>query len=120
VYVIRVLRRIFGLMRDKVTGSWRSLYSEEFHDLYASPNIARVMRWAEHVACLGEMRNVYKILLGKPEGKRLLGRCRHRLWDNITMDLREIGWEDVDRMHVAHDTDQLWALGNNVMNLQVP
>jgi hypothetical protein len=83
VFQNRMLMRISGPKRDEVTGGWRKLHNEEFHSLYSSPDIIRViksrrMRWGGHVVCLGEMRNVYIILVGMPEGKRLLGRSRHR------------------------------------------
>jgi len=96
VFKNRVLRRIFGSNRDKVTEEWRKLHNEELHDLYCSPNIVRVnkswrMRWAGHVACMGERRGVYRVLVGKPEGKRPLGRPRCRWEDNIKMDLQEVG-----------------------------
>jgi hypothetical protein len=88
----RVLRRIFGPRRDEVTGEWRKLHNEELNDLYFSPNIFQVikstrMRWVEHVAHMGKRRGVYRVLVGKPEGKRPLGRPRHRWEDNIMMDL---------------------------------
>jgi hypothetical protein len=78
-----VLRRIFGPKRDEVTGGWRKLHNEELHNLYSSPNIIRViksrrMRWAGNLARMREKRNPYKILVGKPEGKRLLGRPKRR------------------------------------------
>jgi hypothetical protein len=84
-----------------LTGEWRKLHSEELHILYSSPNIirqikSRRMRWAGHVARMGKGRNVYRVLMGKPEGKRPLGRPRHRWKDGIRMDLREIGWGSVD------------------------
>jgi len=96
VFVNRVLRRVFGPKRDEVTGEWRKLYNEELSDLYPSPRIVRViksrrMRWAGHVARIGEKRGVYRVLVGKPEGKRLRGRPRRRCEDNITMDLQEVG-----------------------------
>jgi hypothetical protein len=96
VFENRVLRRIFGPKRNVVTGEWRKLYNKELHILYSSTNIirqfkARRMRWAGHVARMGEGRNVYKGLVGKPEGKRPLGRLRHRWKDEIRMDLMEIG-----------------------------
>jgi len=96
VFENRVLRRIFGPRRDEVTGEWRKLHSEELHNLYSSPNIirqikSRRMRWVGHVARMGEERKVYKVLVGKPKGKRPLGRPRHRWEDGIRMDLREIG-----------------------------
>jgi hypothetical protein len=79
----RILSRIFGPKRDEVTGEWRNLQSEELRNLYAFPNIirqikSRRMRWAGHVACMGEERKVYKVSVGKPEGKRPLGRQRRR------------------------------------------
>jgi hypothetical protein len=86
------LRRIFGPKKDGVTGGWRKLHNEELHNLYSSPSIirnikSRRMRWAGHVARMGEKRNVYRLLVGKPEGKRPLGRPRRRWMDNIKMDL---------------------------------
>jgi hypothetical protein len=82
---LRVLRRIFGPMRGEVMGGWRELHNEELHNLYSSPNIIRIiksrrMRWAGHVARIGEKRNAYRILVGKPEGKRPLGRPRRGGW----------------------------------------
>jgi len=95
VFEHRVLRVIFGLRRDEVTGEWRKLHNEELNDLYCSPNIVRVIksrikRWA-HVAHMEERRGIYRVLVGKPEGKRPLGRPRHRWEDNIKMDLQEVG-----------------------------
>ena len=89
------MRRIFGRKRDGVTGEWRKLHNEELNDLYCSPNIVRIiksrkMRWAGHVTCMGEGRVVHKVLVGKPEGKRPLGRPRRRWEDNIKMDLQEM------------------------------
>ena len=91
-----VLKRIFGPRRDEVMGEWRRLHNEELNDLYSSPNIVRViksrrMRWAAYVARMGEERGVYRVLLGKPEGKRPLGRPRRRWVDNIRTDLQEVG-----------------------------
>jgi hypothetical protein len=96
VFENRVLRRIFGPTRDEVTGEWRKLHSGELHNLYSSPDIirqvkSRRMRWAGHVARMGKGRNVYRVLVGKPEGKRPLGRPRCRWEDGIKMDLEEIG-----------------------------
>ena len=90
-----VLRRVIGPKRDEVTGDWRKLHNEELRDLYSLPNIAwvvksRRMRWAGHVARMGEWRGVYGVLVGKPEGKRPLGRPRRR-WEDIKMNLREVG-----------------------------
>ena len=95
VTVNRVLRRIFGSKRDEVTREWRKLHNEELNDLYCSPNIVRViksriMRWAGHVERMRERRSVYRILVGKPEGKRPLGRPRRRWADNIKMDRQEV------------------------------
>jgi hypothetical protein len=95
VFENRVLRRIFGLRRNEVTGDWRTLHNVELHNLYSSPNIIRMiksrrMRWAGHVARMGET-NSYRILVGKPEGKSPLGRSRRRWVDNIKLDLRETG-----------------------------
>jgi hypothetical protein len=91
----RVLRRIFWSKKDEVTGEWRKLHNEELKNLYCSPNIVRViksrrMRWTGHVARMGESRGVYRDLVGKPEGKRLLGRTRRRWEDNIKMYLQEV------------------------------
>jgi hypothetical protein len=106
VFENRVLRRIFGPKRDEVTGEWRKLHSGELHNLYSSPDIirqikSRRMRWAGHVARIGEGRNMYKVLVGKPEGKRPLERPRHRWEDGIKMDLEEIGWGGVEWIHLA-------------------
>jgi len=95
VFENMVLRRIFGQRRDEVTGEWRRLHNEELNDLYSSPNIVRViksgrMRWAGYVARMGEERGKCRVLLGKPEGKRPLGRPRRRWVDNIRMDLQEV------------------------------
>jgi hypothetical protein len=97
VFENRVLRRIFGPKRNEVTGEWRELHNEELHNLYSSPDIirqvkSRIMRWAEHVTCMRQERKVYKILVGKPEGKKPLGRPRRRWEEGIKMDLRDIGW----------------------------
>jgi hypothetical protein len=124
VFENRVLVRIFGPKRDEVTGGWRKLQNEELHGLYSSPDIVRVikarrMRWAWHVARMGEVRGAYNILVGRPEDRRPLGRSRHRSEDNIKMDLREIGFGDVDWVHLARDRDTWRALVNTVMNFQV-
>jgi hypothetical protein len=92
VFENRVLKRIFGPKRDEVTGEWRRLHNEELNDLYSSPNIIRMiklrrMSWAGHVACMGEGRGAYRILVGRP-----LGRPRCRWKDNIKTDLQEVGW----------------------------
>jgi hypothetical protein len=120
-----VLRRIFGPKRDEVTGDWRKLHNEELHNLYSSPIIIRVvksmrMRWERHVARMEAKRNAYRILVGKPEGKRPLGRPRRRWVENITLDLRGTGWDDMDWINLAQDKDQWRALVSTIMNLQVP
>jgi len=120
-----VLRRIFGPGRDEVTGEWRRLHYEELNDLYSSPNIVRViksrkMRWAGHVARMGEERGAYRVLVGKPEGKRPLGRPRRRWADNSRMDLQEVGCGYVDWIGLAQDRDRWRTLVSAVMNLRVP
>ena len=120
-----MLRRIFGPKRDVVTGEWRKLHNEELKDLYSSPNIVRVMksrrmRWAGHVAGMKEGRGVHKVLVGKPEGKRPLGRRRRRWDDNIKMDLEEVGRGCGDWMELADDRDRWRALVSTVMNFGVP
>jgi hypothetical protein len=120
----RALKRIFGPKRDEVTGEWIKLHNEELHILYSSPNIirkikSRRMRWAGHVARMGEERKVYRVLMGKPEGKRPLGRLRRRWKNGIRMDLREIGWGSVEWIQLARDMDRWRALVNTVMNLRV-
>jgi len=124
VFEYRVLRRIFGAKRDEVTGEWRKLHNEELNDLYCAPNIVRVvisrrMRWAGHVARMGERRGAYRVFVGKPEGKRPLGRPRHRWEDNIKMDLQK--WDaGMDWIELAQDRDRWRALVNAVMKLRVP
>jgi hypothetical protein len=125
VYENRVLRRIFGPTRDEVTGVWRKMHNVELHGLYSSPSIVRVikarrMRWAGHVARMEDVRGAYNILVGRPEGRRPLGRPRHRWEDNINMNLREIGFGNVDWSHLDHDRDRWRAVVNTVMNLRVP
>jgi hypothetical protein len=121
VFENRVLRRIFGLKRDEVTGEWKKLHSGELHNLYSSPDIfrqikSRRMRWAGHVARMGEGRNVYRVLVGKPEGKKHL---QVQGVDEIKMDLREIGCGGVEWSHLAQDGDRWRTLLNAVMNLRV-
>jgi hypothetical protein len=108
-----------------VTGGWRKLHDEELHNFYFSPNIIRIiksrrMRWAGHVARMGEKRNVYRLLVGKLEGKRPLGRPRRRWIDSIKKDLLEIGLSVVDWIGLAQDRYRWRALVNSVMNLWVP
>ena len=125
VFENMVLRRILGPRRDEVTGEWRRLHNEELNDLYSSPNIVRViklrrMRWAGHVARIGEVRVVYRVLVGKPEGRRPLGRPRRRWVDNIRMDLQEVGCGYMDWIRLAQDRDRWRTLVSAVMNLRVP
>jgi hypothetical protein len=101
------------------------LHNDEFHSLYSSPNIVRViksrrMRWAGHEARMGEGRDVYRILIGIPEGKRPLGRPRRRWENNIKMDLREIGLDGANWRQLAQDRVQRRAFADTVMNLRVP
>jgi hypothetical protein len=124
VFENRVLRGIFGNKGDEVTGEWRKLHSGELHNLYSSSDVirqikSRRMRWAGHVARMGEGRNVYRVLVGKPEGKRPLERPRLRWEDGIKMDLRETGWGGVEWIHLAQDRDTWRAVVNAVMNLRV-
>jgi hypothetical protein len=126
VFEKRVLRTIFGPKRDEVTGDWRKLHNEGLHNLYSSPNIItyndQVKEDEMGRACStnGENWNAYRILVGKPEGKRPLGRPRRRWVYNIKIDLSETGWDDVDWIHLAQDRDQWRAFVNTVMNLWVP
>ena len=125
VFENRVLRRLFGPRRDEVTREWRRLHNEELNDLYSSPNIVRAiksrrMRWAGHVARMGEERGVYRVFVGKPERRRPLGRPRRRWVDNIRMDLLEAGCGYMDWIGLAQDRDRWRALVNAVMNLRVP
>jgi hypothetical protein len=93
---------------------------EKFSTIQCTESLFPHIKWAGHVARMGETRNAYKIFLGKPEGKRPLGRPRRRWMDNIKMDLREIGWDGVDWMDMAQDRNQWRALVNMVLNLRVP
>ena len=125
VFENKVLRKIFGTKRDEVTRKWRKLHNEELNNLYTSPNIVRViksrrMRWAGHVARMGEGRCVNMVLVRKPEGRRPLWRPRHRWEDNIRMALQEVGCGCVDWMELAQDKDRWRALVSAVMNLRVP
>jgi hypothetical protein len=123
VFENRVLR-IFGPKREE-DGSWRKLHYDELHDLYSSPNIVRViksrrMKWAGHVTRMGEGRGAYRVLIGRPEGRRPLGRPRRRWEDNIKMDLGEIGIDGANWIRLAQDRVQWPASVNTVMNLRVP
>jgi hypothetical protein len=108
-----------------VTEELRKLHNEELHDLYSSPSIIRIMevrrmRWTGHVTRMGEKRNAYRLLVGKPEGRRPLGRPRRGWLDNNRMDLVEVGWSDVDWIGLVQDRDRWRALVNSVLNLRVP
>jgi len=120
-----VLRRIFEPRRDEVRGEWRKLLNEELNGLYSSPNIVwviklRRMRWVGHVVRMGEEKEVYRVLLGKPEGRRPMGRPRNRWLDNIRMDLQEVGCGYMDWIRLAQDRDSWRMLVSAVMNLRVP
>ena len=116
VFENRVFRRIFRLKKEEVRGKWRKLYKEELNDLCCSPNIVRViksrrMRWAGHVARVGEGRAAYRVLVGEPEGKRPLGRPRCRWEDNIKMDLQEVGcgvWTGSSWLRIGTGGCHLW------------
>jgi hypothetical protein len=116
--------RIFGPKREE-DESWRKVHNDELHCLYSSPNIVRMiksrrMRWAGHVARMGEGRGVYRVLVRRPEGKRPLGRPRRRWEDNINMDLREIEIDGANWIRLAQDRVHWRAFVNRVMNLRVP
>ena len=122
---LRVLRRILGPRRDEVTGEWRRLHNEELNELYPSPNIVRViksrrMRWVGHVPRMGEESGAYRFLVGKPEGKRPMGRPRRRWMDNIGRDLQEVGCGYMDWIGLAQDRDRWRTLLSAVMNPRVP
>jgi hypothetical protein len=119
-----VLRKIFG-PKSGEDGSWRKLHNDELHSVYSSPNIVRViksrrMRWARHVARMGEGRGVYRVLVERPEGKRPLGRPRRWWEDNIKMDLGEKGINEANWIQLAQNRFQWRACVNTVMNLRVP
>jgi hypothetical protein len=119
----RMLRRIFGPKRGEVTGEWRKLHNEERHDLYRFPTIVWViksrMRGARNVAPKGEGKDMYRILVWKPEGERQLGRSRRRWEDNIKIDLQEVGCACMDWIEMAQDRDSWRELVNAVMKLRV-
>jgi hypothetical protein len=124
VFENRVLRRIFGPKREE-DGSWRKLHNYELHSLYSSLNIVRVieskrMRWAGHVSRMGEGRGVYRVLVGRLEGKRPLRRPRRRWEDNIKLNFREIGIDGANWIRLAQDRIKWRAFVSTVMNLRVP
>jgi hypothetical protein len=124
VFENRVLRRIFGPKREE-DGSWRKVHNDELHTLYSSSNIVKVikarrLRWAGHVARMGEGRDVYRVLVGRHKGKRPVGRPRRRWEDSIKLDLREIGIDGANWIQLAQDRVQWRAFVNTVMNLRVP
>jgi hypothetical protein len=121
-----VLRRIFESKKKEVTGVWRKLHNEGFHNFYTSSSTynyrmikSRRMRWEGYAAAMREKRNTYMMLVGKPEGKRPLTRLRRRWVGNTKMDLREIGWDGMDWIGLAQNRDRWRALVNTAMNLQV-
>jgi hypothetical protein len=122
------IRQEFNLnsrARDEVTGEWRKLHNKELCNLYSSLSIIKIiksgrMKWAGHIARMGEKRNAYRLLVGKPEGKRPLGRLRRRWVYSIRMDLGEVGWGDVDWIGLAEDRNRWRALVNSVLILRVP
>jgi hypothetical protein len=121
----RVLKRIFELKKDEITGEWGELHNEEIDDLYFSPNRvrgikSRRMKWDGHVARMGKRRGEYRFLVGNPEGKTPLGRLGRRWEDNIKIDLQEVRCGDMDWSDVAQDRDSWRALVIAVMNLRVP
>jgi len=125
VFENRMLRRIFGPKRDEVKGEWRKLHNEELNDLYSSPNIISVIktrriRWVGHALCMGESRVVYGVLVGKPQGKKPLGRPRHRWEVNIKIDLQGVKCEYMGWISGAWEGDRWQSLGNTVKNIRVP
>jgi len=124
-HILHLEEKIFVPKRDEVTGEWRKLHNEELCEMYLSSNIFRViksrrMRWVGHVARMRGRRGTYKILVGKPEGKRPLGRSRRRWEDNIKMDLQEMGCGDMDWFDLVQYRDRCRAFVNAVMNLRFP
>jgi hypothetical protein len=124
VFENRVLRKILGPKREE-DGSWRKLRNDKLHSLYSSPNVigvikSRKMRWARHVARMGEGRGVYRVLIGRSEGKRPLRRPRRRLEDKINIDLRVIGIDGANWIRLAENRFQWRAFVKMLLNLRVP
>jgi len=120
-----VLRKIFGAVRDEETGEWRRRHNEELHNLYASPDIVRVMksrrlRWAGHVARMGNERTAARVWEGKPNATRLLGRPRRRWEDNVKADLMEIGRGNTSWVELTRDRNLWRACVDEAMNFRVP
>ena len=114
----RGLRRVFGPKRDEGTREWRKLHNEELNDMYSLPNIVQVIkstriRWEGHVARIGERIGVYRVLVGKPEGNRPLGRPRRRWEDNIKMDLQEVRCGGMDWIGLTQNRDR-WTGGGHL------
>jgi hypothetical protein len=108
VFENRVLRRMFGPERDELTGGWRKLHNEDLHNLYSSPSIIRMimskrMKWTGQIARMEKKRNAYRLLVGKPYGKRRLGKPRYKYVDNIKMDIGRILWGGMDWIDLAQD-----------------
>jgi hypothetical protein len=125
IIFIGLLRRIFWPKGDEVTEEWRKLHNDELSDLYCSPNIVRVIKsrrikWAGHVALMGEGRRVYRFLAGKPEGRRPLGRPGCGWEDNIKMDLQEVRCGVMVWIELAQDKNRWRVIVNVVINPRVP
>jgi hypothetical protein len=117
---------VFILSSNKLSPAliwgWRKLHNEDIHNLcyyWGDQTKDDWMDWTGHLTRTGEIRNQYNISVGKPEGKRLLGRTRYR-WKDVKIEFREIGWEGVDWIHLAHDRDQWGAVVNTVINFRIP
>jgi hypothetical protein len=119
VFENKVLRRIFGPKRFEVMREWRKLHNEELCNLYSPPSIIRIIK-SRRMRLMGERRNAPRLLVGKPKGKRLLGRPTCKRVDNFRVDLGEMGWGDVGWIGVAQDRNRWRALVNSVLNLRVP
>ena len=126
VFENKVLRKIFEAKKDELTGEWTKLHNSELHALYSSPNIIRNLKsrrliWTGKVAYIEQSRNAYRVSVGKPEGKRPLGRPRCRWEDNIEMDLRKMGCDAGDWVHLAEDGWDQWRdYVRALLNLQAP